>query len=362
MNIHINNYEFYPNKKEVGKKIKFYRKQIGVTASQLADMLGYDTKTINKWEQGRGFPSDQNLVNLSEIFQCTVDDLLFVNNKCLTDYRIDYLVRSYTHSLYKNFWDQILDSNYFQYKDLFDFKSANNYLIRQDYILQKYIKSYLTNEEYKELYFILNNRDSEDEIHVEFNMLNQSFIILDNIQRDYKNGTIKNIDDALFELRKLYITSYEMNNLFVALYRYSILDEKTYWYILKNLTLYEKDLFLNLIMKNNLNDFNKMADDLFSLGARVNNCYPKLNVNYDKTNCKEFLSKYKNSKFIKNCSRYLDDYNDWKFFFDEDKIIQLTKLYRRLDICYMIQEYSKIIKNIECESYKCSQISNCFNK
>ena len=39
-----------------------------------------------------------------------------------------------------------------------------------------------------------------------------------------------------------------MNNLFVALYRYSILDEKTYWYILKNLTLYEKDLFLTINM------------------------------------------------------------------------------------------------------------------
>ena len=41
----------------------------------LASLLEMDRTTISKWETGKAFPNPQNLQNLAEIFNCSIDDV-----------------------------------------------------------------------------------------------------------------------------------------------------------------------------------------------------------------------------------------------------------------------------------------------
>lgn len=348
MNKRINNYEFYPNKKEVGQKIKKYRKNSGVTASQLADMLGYDSKTINKWEQGRGFPSDQNLVNLSEIFKCTVDDLLFSNHKCITNYKINYTMDSYSHSLFQLLINNCLCSNYHS-----DFKmnldEIEMYLERQDYILQKYLKSFLNKEEYNELYFILNNTNAYDDIHFEFSEDNLYYNLLEEIREKYISNGYNSLDDALFEIQKMYTSPLQITKLLVSIFRYSIIDRDAYHVIVQNMSIIERDLIYNLIVKNNIRELKEIAIDLYNSGARLNETFPIIMVDFNMNNIKSFYEKYlvNNENLI---YFFEEDFNDW-YGFDTKKISSLRTLYGRLDIVFILLEYTHIFKSINTKEY-----------
>ena len=62
--------------KTIATNIAAYRKASSLTQAELADKLGYSDKSVSKWEQGNGLPDATNLVNMAEIFGCTVNDLV----------------------------------------------------------------------------------------------------------------------------------------------------------------------------------------------------------------------------------------------------------------------------------------------
>ncbi|MBR2389001.1 MAG: helix-turn-helix transcriptional regulator [Clostridia bacterium] len=49
---------------------------MNLTQSDLALMVGVDRSTVAKWELGIAFPRVEVLLKLSEVFKCTVDELL----------------------------------------------------------------------------------------------------------------------------------------------------------------------------------------------------------------------------------------------------------------------------------------------
>lgn len=61
---------------EIGKYIKYLRTSKGLTQSELALQLNVTDKAVSKWESGKGLPEIETLLNLSDIFNITVDDLL----------------------------------------------------------------------------------------------------------------------------------------------------------------------------------------------------------------------------------------------------------------------------------------------
>ncbi len=63
--------------KTIGKNIMRLRKLTGMTQLELADRLGYSDKSVSKWEQGNGIPDVRTLVQLSELFNVSVDDLIY---------------------------------------------------------------------------------------------------------------------------------------------------------------------------------------------------------------------------------------------------------------------------------------------
>ena len=51
------------------------RRRAGLTAADLAERMHYSRTTIYFWQQGRCWPSSQELPRIAEILGCTIDDL-----------------------------------------------------------------------------------------------------------------------------------------------------------------------------------------------------------------------------------------------------------------------------------------------
>ena len=63
-------------KRQIGANIASYRKRIGLTQAGLAERLNYSDKAVSKWERGESVPDVMTLVQLSEQFEISVNDLL----------------------------------------------------------------------------------------------------------------------------------------------------------------------------------------------------------------------------------------------------------------------------------------------
>ncbi len=64
---------------KIGNKIRTIRKQKGITGEDLANRLSVTKSTISGWENNRYQPSIDVLIELSIIFNCSVDNLLDIN-------------------------------------------------------------------------------------------------------------------------------------------------------------------------------------------------------------------------------------------------------------------------------------------
>ena len=63
-------------KSQLGANIASYRKRSGMTQAKLAEQLNYSDKAVSKWERGESMPDVLTLVQLSELFDISVDELL----------------------------------------------------------------------------------------------------------------------------------------------------------------------------------------------------------------------------------------------------------------------------------------------
>ena len=57
-------------------RIQELRINSGLTQKQLAEKIGVKNYIIGNWEQGRTEPSVKDLIDLSNIFECSIDYLL----------------------------------------------------------------------------------------------------------------------------------------------------------------------------------------------------------------------------------------------------------------------------------------------
>lgn len=60
----------------LGEKVSKLRKENHYTQEQLADVLGVSRQAISKWESNRTYPETDKLIQLSELFDCSLDYLL----------------------------------------------------------------------------------------------------------------------------------------------------------------------------------------------------------------------------------------------------------------------------------------------
>lgn len=59
------------------ENLKYLRKKYELQQNELAARLGYTDATISQWEHGASVPRHKALIKLSEIFNVSIDDLLY---------------------------------------------------------------------------------------------------------------------------------------------------------------------------------------------------------------------------------------------------------------------------------------------
>ena len=63
-------------KTKIGENIKFYRKQLGLTQGQLAELLHGKKSLVSNYENGYSTPDIYTLCRLARIFDITLDELV----------------------------------------------------------------------------------------------------------------------------------------------------------------------------------------------------------------------------------------------------------------------------------------------
>ncbi len=63
-------------KRTLGEKINSLRKQRNMTQDELAEKMGVSSQAVSKWEKGLSIPDIPILIELSDFFHITLDDLL----------------------------------------------------------------------------------------------------------------------------------------------------------------------------------------------------------------------------------------------------------------------------------------------
>ena len=62
---------------KAGKQIALFRKRKRLTQEEVAGRLNISPQAVSKWENGRTMPELPILVELSELLECSIDQILF---------------------------------------------------------------------------------------------------------------------------------------------------------------------------------------------------------------------------------------------------------------------------------------------
>lgn len=65
---------------EIGRKLYELRVAADLSQKELAEQLGITNKAVSKWENGNALPSLNQLINLSKIFNVSMDEMIKVND------------------------------------------------------------------------------------------------------------------------------------------------------------------------------------------------------------------------------------------------------------------------------------------
>src|SRR5699024_4988661 len=69
------------NDSKFGEKLKQLRKEKGWSQEHLAEKLNVSRQAVYKWEANKGYPDITNLIEISEIFDVTIDELIKEDKK-----------------------------------------------------------------------------------------------------------------------------------------------------------------------------------------------------------------------------------------------------------------------------------------
>lgn len=185
MQLFLKDYNFIPDRKFMGEKIKERRNELGLTVAKLADEISeglpepIGIKTLEKWIKGDSFPRIDSLTQLSKVLKIKIDDLLIPNYQTETK-------PIKTHGILKKDEIEYIFSPNGEYN-----KEYNEIYQRFDYLLQKAIFSFLSLNEKQEIEYF-----------------NKHYLILS----DYGKNVLKDadIDSLIVYLKNKYGNDYKV--------------------------------------------------------------------------------------------------------------------------------------------------------
>lgn len=62
----------------LGKRIAYFRKQKGVSQEKVAEYIGISRQAVTKWENDNSRPNTENLLQLSSLFNISLDELISI--------------------------------------------------------------------------------------------------------------------------------------------------------------------------------------------------------------------------------------------------------------------------------------------
>ncbi|MEO1768556.1 helix-turn-helix domain-containing protein [Candidatus Enterococcus ferrettii] len=88
---------------ELGKSIKEERQKKHLTQQELADYLNISRQTISKWELDKSYPDLELLVQMSRLFEVSVDHLLGIENATEKQKRsvLDFIFQTNPEGIYE---------------------------------------------------------------------------------------------------------------------------------------------------------------------------------------------------------------------------------------------------------------------
>ena len=60
---------------------RYFREKTGLTQEQVSEKLNIDKSTVSKWETGISKPTVDLLIKVSQLYNCSIDDLINFNTK-----------------------------------------------------------------------------------------------------------------------------------------------------------------------------------------------------------------------------------------------------------------------------------------
>lgn len=75
-------------------KMKLYRRQKGWTQQDVAERLLISRKTISSWENGRSYPDIFMLVQISDLYHVSLDDLLREDHEMINNYKEEHTMNA----------------------------------------------------------------------------------------------------------------------------------------------------------------------------------------------------------------------------------------------------------------------------
>ncbi|MBQ7449901.1 helix-turn-helix transcriptional regulator [bacterium] len=67
-------------KKNIGEKIKFFRKKKGLSQEELAEKINLEMKSLSRIESGHNYPQCENLIAISNALEIAPWQLYFMKN------------------------------------------------------------------------------------------------------------------------------------------------------------------------------------------------------------------------------------------------------------------------------------------
>ena len=92
----------------IGKVIRKYRKELGLTQEEMATSLGVTTPAVNKWENENTLPDINLLAPIARLLGISTDELLSFKDN-LTDEEVDVYIKELSKKLAKEPYEDLFD-------------------------------------------------------------------------------------------------------------------------------------------------------------------------------------------------------------------------------------------------------------